>query len=233
MLIKNFTLSILFLSLFLTGCTKSKQARKVEKSGFIGDYSLLTKGKDDQALFTYRKSEFGAKKYNKIIIDPAKIWTGKDSKLSKLEPKTRQEIADNFNNYLVAEISKIMTVTKNPGLNTIRFQAAITDVDFSNPTLDIISSILPYGLAISLAKEVATGKPSSVGESSIEIKVSDSMSGEIIAAAVDKRVGSKRLDIDIFDKKADVDEILKYWAKFIAYKICMSKELNKCIDPKA
>jgi hypothetical protein len=224
---------MLFLSLFMMGCSKSQQARKVETSGFLGDYSILKTGEEDQALLTYRKSSFGSNKYNKIIIDPTTIWMGKDSKLSKLKPEERQKIADNLQSYLVEEIGKIMTITKQSGPDTIKLQAAITDVRFSKPVLDTISTIVPYGIAISLIKEAITGTPSSVGGSSIEVKISDSMSGEIIAAAVDKRVGSKRLDGDIINKRSDVNEVLKFWAKSAAYQICMTKKLNKCTKPKS
>jgi hypothetical protein len=47
---KKYRLSIIIIMLatcgafFLTGCATSEQARSVEKSGFLGDYSQLKKG---------------------------------------------------------------------------------------------------------------------------------------------------------------------------------------------
>ncbi len=45
--------SIALLALFLAGCATTTQTRSVEKSGFLGDYSMLEEGEGDEALLLY------------------------------------------------------------------------------------------------------------------------------------------------------------------------------------
>ena len=54
--------AMLILMLVVTGCAATQEAKSVEKSGFLGDYSLLREGErstikegvEDQALWIYR-----------------------------------------------------------------------------------------------------------------------------------------------------------------------------------
>lgn len=225
--------------LSLVGCTKSQQARNTEVSGFLGNYSMLRKGGDGEALFTYRKSNYRDsnipwRKYNKVMIDPVVIWMDKDSEFSELDGATRQELSNRFYYYVRKEMSKVTEVVKRPSVGVARFQIALTDVESSNPLRDAISTVLPFGVAISAASEVLTGEPTNVGGASVEIKVSDAMTGEILGAAIDRRIGGKYLDTDTVDKWADVDEIMQYWAKFMAYKTCIEmKYASFCTKPQA
>ena len=59
--------------------------------------------------------------------------------------------------------------------------------------MDAISTVLPVGLALSATKGLITGKPSFVGDAQAEAKITDGATGELLAAAIDRRVGSKNL----------------------------------------
>lgn len=227
---KFLTILLLTASLILSGCSKSGQARKVEQSGFLVNYSMLKKGQSGQALFTYQNPKYSWRDYDKIIIAPVVFWVDKNS---KLDVKKREEIANNFYNYLREEVGKVMILTNEPSKEALRFEVALTDAKSSNPVRDVMSTVLPYGIAISSASKILTGTPTNVGAAAIEVRISDSLTGEILGAVIDKRVGAKNLDFDIVSKWADVDEILKFWAKFTAYKICESKELPNCVKPKS
>jgi hypothetical protein len=59
------------------------------------------------------------------------------------------------------------------------------------PVLNVISSVLPIGLAISFAKQAITGTGTAVGVTDVEIDVTDGSTGQRVAAAVDSRAGTK------------------------------------------
>ena len=234
MISKHITCLAMAAILTLGACAKSQQGRNTQPTGFLGDYSMLQKGGDDEALLIYRKQGIPLNKYYKVIIDPVVVWMDPDSDLADLDAATRQHLANRLHYYMRKELSTVMTVVDHPSVGTIRFQMALTDAESSNPLRDAVSTVLPFGIAMSAASQVLTGKPTNVGGASIEIKVSDAMTGEIIGAAADKRVGGKSLDLDTIDKWADVDEIMKYWAKFTAYKICLSQRSSAtCTKPDA
>ena len=79
-----FLLSVVILIL---ACTP-KQSRRVEKAGFLGDYSEFQQGKSNEALYLYINPKAECKNYTKVIIDPVSLWVkADDSDLAKLEDK--------------------------------------------------------------------------------------------------------------------------------------------------
>ena len=53
----------------LIGCPSTHQARKVEDSGFLKDYSRLKKGVGDEALQEYINPAANFSTYDKVLID--------------------------------------------------------------------------------------------------------------------------------------------------------------------
>ena len=88
----------------------------------------------------------------------------------------------------------------------------------------------PIGIGLSLVKYGATGKPSGVGEITGEIKITDAMTGELLGAALDKRVGGKSPQ-GIWDTWYNADSALQYWAKRVSYVFCTQRGDKDCVKP--
>jgi hypothetical protein len=73
-----------------------------------------------------------------------------------------------------------------------------------------MSSAMPVR-PVSDIKQLATGTQAFVGTAGIEAKIVDSASGQLLAAAVDRRQGGKRLE-DAQGGWADVLAAFDYWA---------------------
>src|SRR5678809_1353602 len=75
-------LMAIVLLLGAAGCAATQEAKSVEKSGFLGDYSLLKKGErstfkevsEDQALWIYKNPNADWRKYRKVWLDSVTIW---------------------------------------------------------------------------------------------------------------------------------------------------------------
>ena len=122
-----------------------------------------------------------------------------------------------------------------PGPGTLHIQTAVTKAD---PSIHILRAVFTvpapmnaFALA-SLLKDLGTGKPLFVGEASIEIKVSDSQSGEVLAAFADRRVGKRRLDSDSFDSWDNVYKALDFWAQLSRFRFCEARGDKDCTPPK-
>jgi pyruvoyl-dependent arginine decarboxylase (PvlArgDC) len=118
------------------------------------------------------------------------------------------------------------------GPGVLHVQVALTDAQTSNPTMDTISSIVPQALLISEAKGLVTGKPGFVGEASAEARIADGASGELLAAAVDRRVGGKSLGGST-DSWNDVRQSFVFWAQQFRYRLCTERGGTDCQAPEA
>jgi len=93
--------ALMFSALWVAGCADTQHAKSVEKSGFLGDYSMLRKGEtstmgeDPEALLVYRNPKAQWKKYTKIVLDPVTLWVGtKDSQLKDVSIEDRQRLGN-------------------------------------------------------------------------------------------------------------------------------------------
>ena len=172
----------IFLLVLLGGCATTKQARDVERSGFLGDiYPLLHEGKEGEALLVYKPEKIDharAAQYTKMLLDPVTIWRGDESKMKGLSQEALQNLADHFYSLLYLNLKEDYEMVQKPGSNTLRLQVAITKVEESMVVLDVVSSIVPQARVLSTVKGLATGKPAFVGEASIEAKLSDAANRE-------------------------------------------------------
>lgn len=221
-------LVLVVVAALLGGCMTTRQERSMEPKGFLVDPAILSRGEDDQALYRYRNPAVDLKKYPKVIIEPVKFY--KPANASPEELADLNKLANNFNGYLFRELAKEFFIMKEPEVGTLRIETAITEAGKSSPGMDFISTVLPVGLAVSMVKDFSTGKPASVGEISGELKITDAMTGELVAAAVDSRMGGKTLK-GIFSSWSDADNAMEYWAVKLRYVLCMEWGLKKCDKP--
>jgi len=198
---------------FAPGCATTDQARRVSTSGFLGDYSKLEKGTGDQALLRYVNPGAVFSKYDSVIIDPVAVYVNASDGL--IRDVTEEDI-EHLSGYLRTtvrnELQQDYKVVETAGPTTLRIRMAITEAEGSKVVLDTLSNFLPPMIAMSTVKRLATGTHAFVGETSAECEFVDSLTGERLAAAVDRRAGRKVLR-GKFGTWNDVYESYDYWAK--------------------
>jgi hypothetical protein len=222
------------------GCASTQEAKSVEKSGFLGDYSMLKEGQrstfgqgaENQALLLYMNPAADWKKYKKIQLDPVTIWLGHNSKMKDVSAEDRQRLANLLWSKLDEQLRKDYEMTSQGGPDVLRIQAAITEGEESNATLDTISSIIPQARLLSGVKSVATGVSAFTGSASVEGKMTDGSTGTLLAAVVDRRGGTKSLS-GVTNSWNDVEEAFRYWAEKTRYRLCQKRGGSNCVEPKA
>src|ERR1700759_1836854 len=79
---------------WLSACKTTHQADESPKdfSGFLGNYSMLQKGTDDEANYVYIDKSVQWAKYPKVYIKPVELWKSdeSDSALNKMSPEDQQ-----------------------------------------------------------------------------------------------------------------------------------------------
>ncbi len=174
---------ILMMVLFV-GCAQTYQAHKVgETSGFLGDYSMLQEGEKGEALERYINPDADFTVYDKVIVDPVLTMCSKDSKAPREE---LYNLANHLHYKVIAKLDEDYEIVKTPGPGVMRISVALTEAKKSKVGLNMITTIVPQAHLLSGAKKLATGTNSFVGEASIEGKITDSNTGERLAAMMDR-----------------------------------------------
>ncbi|WP_255556256.1 DUF3313 domain-containing protein [Methylococcus sp. Mc7] len=198
---------------FLCGCSATKQAREVERSGFLGSYSSLRKGNGDEPLLMYADPAADCRKYTKVMIDPVTLWAKPgDSWLQKLEPKDRDMLRKLGTDTVQDVMNKArFEVVTQPGPDVMRVRMALTEADKANVLLKEGAVLAPYVTAPAALYSETTGQALFTGDAAFELELLDSRTGQRLYAAADKRVG--KLDVRDFHEWDDVKEAFKSWGE--------------------
>lgn len=230
---------LLIVVAMLVGCASTKQARSMEKSGFLGDlYPLMQKGKEGEALLVYKSPRVALiprGTYKKMLLEPVTMWGPPAAEHKTAPQRELQSVADMLYSLLYESLSKDYEMVSVPEPNTLRIQAAITRANQSYVVLRAVSTIpapMNYVALASFLKDLGTGKPLFVGEASIEGKILDAQTGEVFGASTDRRVGKRHLDAHSFDSWDDVHQTLAFWAEQLRYRLCQERGGSNCTPPK-
>lgn len=210
------------------GCGATRGAAPPTGKGFLDDYSKLEKGPEGGAKLEFIDPGADWKAYDRIIIDPVTFWRGSDVK-ANLSPEQRQMLANYMHARMREELENDYRVVETPAKGAMRLTSAFTRLGGRNVTMDTVSTVVPQVRLMSEAKGMFTGKPSFVGEAAIELRVTDSWTGQVLGAAVDRRVGGKT--IKGMDTWADVRAAMDHWAKVARYRLCNLRAEGDCPAP--
>ena len=200
-------LVILLASFLLYGCAA---APKGSPSGFLKDYPQFQPGPTDGADKVYTKPGMDLKKYHRVMLDEVQFFLKKDAESQGLQASELKELSDTFSRAVFEALGTAYPLVTEPGDDVLRIRVAITDIELSNPAASGITTVLPVGLAISVAKKATTGSHTGVGGASMEVEFLDSMTSQRLAAAIDTFNGSK---MSGFSKLAATKEAFEFWAK--------------------
>ncbi|MGR9087215.1 MAG: DUF3313 domain-containing protein [Gammaproteobacteria bacterium] len=227
-----FRIGIAALLLSLGACARTYQARYVETTDFLDDYSILEEDRDNDALLCFWKQDVDWSKYRKVMIEPVAIRKTANSELNRITHLENSWLKEFFEYRVRQVLKKDFKLVNRPGPDTLRIELAITDAETSTLLLDQFTTLYPSARALSLLKRLALGTESYVGKASIERKITDSSTGELLMASADARAGGKTL-AGSFDDWDDVKQAYIYWANQLRYQLCEKKGLGHCQEPES
>ena len=233
----NWLLRVVLLSALalLIGCatSQSKQARTVEKSGFLGDYSMLSPGGEGEALLFYENPEANWPSYNKIFLAPVAYYGGRETYPKGFTRADLQKLVNRFYYILYNDLAEDYQMVDEPAPDTLRIQVALTSVGESSQTADSVSAVAP--VIVNPIRNFAgslSGETIFAGQASIEAKITDGLTGKLLYAAVDRRVGQRSTSGSSTRRTADVEEIMWYWGDLARYRLCTLRGGEECIRPE-
>lgn len=211
-------------AVMLTACATSEQAGgygKAEPSGFLKDYSKLhTAANETEATmvyFTPDKAKF--KSYTKVLLEPVQVYRGEKSSAKDLDKEDAEYLSQYLWSRTNEELSKDYTMVQEPGPGVMRIRVGITQAGKNIPVLDNVTAIHPGSILMSKGKKQLTGTEALVGSASVEGEATDSQTGELLAAAVDRRGGGKYAWKSLKSWE-DVEQAYTYWGKKARWRFC-------------
>jgi hypothetical protein len=191
-------------------CATTRQESEVEKSGFLGDYSQLEPGEEGEAALRYIAPDVDWAQYTSVQLDSVTIWA--DPETVDLSVEEKQALTDYLYAALHRELEKDYEMVDFPSAGTLRIRVAITDAEGAAVVANVITSTIPQLRLLSTLTGAATGASVLVGEGGIEVEMTDAMTGRRLAAAVDKRVGTKATRA-AFGEWKHVEAAFDWWAE--------------------
>jgi Protein of unknown function (DUF3313) len=155
-------------------------------------------------------------KYDKILLAPVTYWGGDATKVSLAD---QHELVDFFTQALNQQLATKYKIVREPGPGTMTLQLALIDSESATPVLRTISMLIPQARALATLKYLATGTYAFVGSAEAEIKIMDSQTQEVLAAAVDKRVGGGAISTAAQWQWGDVENVMTAWAKALTARL--------------
>jgi hypothetical protein len=182
-------------------------------TGFLGpDASKLAPGPAGGAALVWVNPNAQWKTYDKILLEPVQFWAADDSKVSAADQQT---LTSYFYNSLQTNLQKSFTLVNQPGPGVIKLQVALMDATTATPGLRSVSVIVPQARILNLAQSMATDSYAFVGSAEAEMKATDSVSGDLLAEAVDQRAGGLGLKAAVSFQWGDAQNAMDYWAQKI------------------
>lgn len=186
-------------------------------TGFFGaDYSKLQPGGEGQAAMVYINPSAQWNQYDKIMLEPIEFW---DSANSSVSPSDQHMLTAYLHNKLKQDLEKHFTLVDQGGPGVMVLQGALVNATAATPGLRSVSVVIPQARLLNGVQSLATGSYAFVGSAEAEMKLTDSTSGELLAAGIDKRAGGMALSSAAQWKWGDAENAMDYWAQKITNRL--------------
>jgi len=147
-------------------------------SGFLSDYSKLHEDKyGDRSLRWYEKDHFDWQQYRKLMMDPVVVYFHPEAKYRQIDPEAVKKLTDYFRTVVEEQLAGEYPIVTTPGPDVLRVKAAITEIVPANPAVNIVTTAAAF-------------VPLDMGGAAIEAEFLDSQTNEVLAAMVDRKLGT-------------------------------------------
>lgn len=169
-------------------------------SGFLSSYEGLQVDPADTSLLWWEQEAFSWANYHGVMLEPLSFYYHPEAQGRELTPEELKELSDAFHDAVVEELGENYAVVSEPAPGILRVRCAITDVIPSGPAVNMLTASVAF---------VAVD----VGGAAIEVEFFDAVSGERMAAAVDRKLG-KPIDGPVnFSRYGQAKRAFRAWAR--------------------
>ena len=199
----NNFLTFLLLGVVLVGFTACASSPQ-ERTGFLSDYSKLKKNPNFDGSYIYINRNLPLRNYSKFIINPVQVRLTKEGRDREVDRSKLIELSKYTRKIIAIELKKSgYDIVRNPGPGTMTIRLALTDVKPAKIALNIHPGTIIFGMGL--------------GGASGEAEFIDSVTGEVIAAAIESQKGER--GFDGLTKYGNTENVVERWAKRLALRM--------------
>jgi hypothetical protein len=199
----------------VAGCATTKKVAVEEQPTvcqFLGDAcTLLQPGAKGEAGLRYVNPAAQFTQYDKVMVEAVGFFG-----TEKVPPKEQEELTALFHRTLTEALAKRYKIVEAPGPGVLRVQVAILDAEAATPGVRSFSMVIPQARLLSSGYSLITGEYPFSGEGQAALKITDSTTGQLIGAAVDRRAGGGSIKTAGVWKWGDAENAIKEWSEMIS-----------------
>ena len=227
---------VLFIGMFalLQGCASTFQAKPENQSNFLEQNASFGIPAEAVVPHVHARTKINWTAIDKIQLKPVIIDDAFASQLSGEQQAALRLVTFSFHDMLSQRLSHDYTLVEQPEPGAMSIEVAITHAEQSWLAPQLLSKVSWQLQALNSMVTYFRGKPAFAGEITIEFKIYDSLTGELLFAGIDRRVGGQNLfNKEAFNSWGDVQNSLEYWTEQSAYHLCAARQASNCSRPKA
>lgn len=178
-------------------------------SGFLDPYPDFKKGAKDFDLVWFKEgTDFSS--YDKVLVEPVVFFLKDDAGYKGINADELKKLSDAFHKAFVTAMDGAYPLVNQPGPGVLRIRAALTELVPNKPVVGGVLAVVPGG---SLAYAVLPEKYNNIGSATVEVEFLDSVTGERLAAGIDRRVGKKKEIFSGMETWGHVEKAFGVWSR--------------------
>lgn len=154
---------------------------------FIDNMPQLAQDTDRPGAMIWQKPGFNRAAYTRVTLEPVTIFISPASEYQGLNADQLKSLSDRFTVALTKALEPEIPVIDEKGAGVLHVRAALTNMKISKLSRGLLS-FSPFGLMV----DSSAGPPFLLKDTSLEIELLDSMSGERMGVLVDKAPAAMR-----------------------------------------
>ena len=196
---------------------------EIRQSLTVGDADFAP----DQAYVTTLGEE---QRYAKILLDPV-LYFAPLEQMRVVSANDRQTLLNNFYLFLKRELAKDYTLVRRPEADAARVQFAVLPVTQDEVAMDTVSLVAPDAGDGDIVRTPLASPIIVRNVMVVESEWTDSVTGEVLGATVDRHFGHRSIDPGTVRSWTDVNRFLEDYAVLTRYRLCRFRGAGNCIVP--
>jgi hypothetical protein len=203
--------------LLVIGCSSTQQVAVRDEPricAFLGEVCHeLQPGAPGEAGLRWVNPTSDPTRYHKVIVEVVGFF-GTDA--LKIPPAEQERLTALFQQSLTEALATKYQVVDQSAPGTVQLQVVIMDAEAATPGLRSVTMVIPQARLLGTGYYAVSGTYPFVGGGQAAFKATDAVTGQVLGAGVDRRVGGGAIQTAAQWQWGDAENAIKAWSQQLA-----------------